>query len=236
MLCTLGDLTKDISYYKRAWKLSNKRYPRAQRSLARHFYNEKNYDKSEKCFEKALLINSNNTSCWFTLGFIQMIKENHQKAIACFAKLVQINPEEGQAWANLSGLFMKLGKMKEAYSTIEQASKIRERDWRVWYNYMMIGFQARKYPSFIKAIDQLIDLNCKTQIESFIIKKLNVVAEIFLESAKSDKNSARQTELIFIKIKKLFEKMGQQMPEKDYVWEQWANFQDWTKSAYELKL
>jgi len=42
MLNMYGDLCQDESYYKKAWKVSEKKYAKAKRSLARvHFYNGK---------------------------------------------------------------------------------------------------------------------------------------------------------------------------------------------------
>jgi hypothetical protein len=39
MLCSYGDLTEDLSYYKKAWKVSGKRLARAQKALGyKYFY------------------------------------------------------------------------------------------------------------------------------------------------------------------------------------------------------
>lgn len=38
MLCMLGDIKRDITFYERAWKESNNRCARAMRSLARDLF------------------------------------------------------------------------------------------------------------------------------------------------------------------------------------------------------
>jgi tetratricopeptide (TPR) repeat protein len=149
----LGDITKDITYYKKAWKASNKRYARAQRSLARQYYNKGDMEKSRKAFEKSLGVNEYQATCWFTLGFVYMRLDLLDKAITAFAKCVQLDETQSLAWANLSGIFMKQGRMHEAFTTISQAAQRRERDAKIWYNFMMVSFQAQKYPSFIKSIN-----------------------------------------------------------------------------------
>jgi len=84
----MGDITRDLSYYKKAWKLGNKKYSRAQRSLARHYYNQGLMEKSKKAFVKTLTINEYQPNCWFTLGFVYMRLDDFDKAINCFAKVV----------------------------------------------------------------------------------------------------------------------------------------------------
>lgn len=50
LLCTYGDIMNDYLQYKKAWKLSNKRYPRAQKSLGRYYFSKGLLEKSIKAF------------------------------------------------------------------------------------------------------------------------------------------------------------------------------------------
>ena len=38
LMCILGDIEKDISFYERAWELSNRKSSRAARSLGEHYF------------------------------------------------------------------------------------------------------------------------------------------------------------------------------------------------------
>lgn len=97
LLCILGDINNnDKSLYKEAWKLSNKKFSRAQRSLGRVYLNEKAFQKSAKSFEKALAINSYQASAWFTLGCVYLAMSQFEKALRCFSSVIQIDETQGK--------------------------------------------------------------------------------------------------------------------------------------------
>ena len=52
VLCLYGDLSEDMTYYKKAWKVSGKKYCRAIRSLGRYYFYSGNTEKAIKCFTK----------------------------------------------------------------------------------------------------------------------------------------------------------------------------------------
>ena len=50
LLCTLGDVKRDISLYTKAWEVSKNRCARAMRSLARQHYFRQEFEESIACF------------------------------------------------------------------------------------------------------------------------------------------------------------------------------------------
>lgn len=42
LMCLYGDMQKDHTYYKKAWKISGKKYANAKRALARYYFYEGN--------------------------------------------------------------------------------------------------------------------------------------------------------------------------------------------------
>jgi tetratricopeptide (TPR) repeat protein len=72
ILCLMGDIKKDHTYYERAWETSKHRYARAMRSLARYHYFQTDFKKAIECFETALAINRLYKDAWFTLGCAYM--------------------------------------------------------------------------------------------------------------------------------------------------------------------
>ena len=76
ILCLLGDMRQDDSYYRRAWSESNEKCARAMRSLGRwHFYRHE-YQESIDCFNKSFAINRLRADDWFTCGCAYMRKED----------------------------------------------------------------------------------------------------------------------------------------------------------------
>ncbi len=72
MLTALADLTRDVSYYERAWVVSNKRYARAKRSLAQHYYDKQEYAACIEHMNEALLVQPLVASAWYLKGIACM--------------------------------------------------------------------------------------------------------------------------------------------------------------------
>lgn len=69
LLCAMGDLTKDVEWFERAWEVSGKRYARAMRSLGRVHLGRQNLEKAAECFNAALALNALYPDSWFSLGY-----------------------------------------------------------------------------------------------------------------------------------------------------------------------
>ena len=66
VLCLLGDMKRDETYYQRAWEESGEKCARAMRSLARAHFAKGRWQDSVDCFSKALAINRLYKDAWFT--------------------------------------------------------------------------------------------------------------------------------------------------------------------------
>lgn len=88
LLCTLADLRSDPSLWKKAWEMSQHKYPRAQRSLARHALEKKNYKSAAESFELALELNALHPDAWFSLGFCYLNLEDDANALKVRLSLV----------------------------------------------------------------------------------------------------------------------------------------------------
>ncbi|KAL1954125.1 hypothetical protein VTO42DRAFT_1705 [Malbranchea cinnamomea] len=110
LFCILGDIDSDITMYERAWAVSNERYARAQRSLARHYASRKppEFKKAEEAYKKSLAINRLNHQAWFALGCIQLELEKWQGAVESFTRTVQLEESDAQAWSNLAAALIHL--------------------------------------------------------------------------------------------------------------------------------
>ncbi|KAF7122103.1 hypothetical protein CNMCM5793_000058 [Aspergillus hiratsukae] len=130
LLCILGDIDTDPTMYERAWEVSNNRYARAQRSLARHYLSLKPpaLEKAEEAYRKSLQINRLNHSAWFALGCVQLELQKWQDAIDSFTRTVQLEDTDAEAWSNLAAAMLRTAKPSETTETAEEEPQDADAD------------------------------------------------------------------------------------------------------------
>ncbi|KAB8076758.1 hypothetical protein BDV29DRAFT_77460 [Aspergillus leporis] len=122
LFCILGDIDSDPTMYERAWEVSNNRYARAQRSLARHYLTLKPpaLEKAEEAYRKSLQINRLNHGAWFALGCVQLELQRWDDAITSFTRAVQLEDDDGEAWSNLAAAILRTSKPDESTPTVSE--------------------------------------------------------------------------------------------------------------------
>ncbi|KAE8144574.1 TPR-like protein [Aspergillus avenaceus] len=123
LFCILGDIDSNPTMYERAWEVSNHRYARAQRSLARHYLTLKPpaLEKAEEAYRKSLHINRLNHGAWFALGCVQLELQRWDDAIDSFTRTVQLEDTDAEAWSNLGAAILRTSKPAESTPTaVEQ--------------------------------------------------------------------------------------------------------------------
>jgi tetratricopeptide (TPR) repeat protein len=116
LFCILGDIDNDEAMYERAWEVSNQRYARAQRSLARLYLKAQPpaLDKAESAYRKSLKINPLNHGAWFAMGCVQLNLEQWGDAIESFTRTVQLEDNDAEAWSNLAAALLQVSSDKPA--------------------------------------------------------------------------------------------------------------------------
>ncbi|KAL1983689.1 hypothetical protein VTN96DRAFT_10118 [Rasamsonia emersonii] len=114
LFCILGDIDQDASMYERAWEVSNQRYARAQRSLARLYMSAKppELEKAEDAYRKSLKINPLNHGAWFALGCVQLNLERWDDAVESFTRTVQLEDSDAEAWSNLAAALLRVSSSR----------------------------------------------------------------------------------------------------------------------------
>lgn len=158
VLCVLADIRQDPDGYVKAWEVSGMKYARAQKSLARYYFNKKNVAKAIESFRLALKVNTYDPASWFTLGICYMTEKQMEEALKCFSQTVSIDESQGQAWGNLASCYIYLKKMEQAYLTLEQAVKYCEYEWRIWANLMGVSIKIKKFYKYFECIEKLVML------------------------------------------------------------------------------
>jgi len=157
--CLLGDLTKTPDYFKKSWKVSNKRYARAMRYLGDHNLRQQNYVKAISCYEKALKINTLYPNTWFCYGCSCLKCAEWQKAMNAFGRVVQIEPDNPEAWSNLHAVFRKLNRNRDAFNALQQGLKYSFSNWRMWDNYFTLALELEEFQTALHALEKLLSLS-----------------------------------------------------------------------------
>ncbi|KAI5287753.1 hypothetical protein KEM54_005767 [Ascosphaera aggregata] len=130
LFCILGDIDSEIKYYERAWDVSNHRFARAQRSIARWHLSQSppNYLAAESAYLQSLQINRLNHQAWFALGCVQLELAKFPAAVESFTRTVQLEEEDAEAWSNLAAALMNLPEPTATTTSSEEAALSRLAD------------------------------------------------------------------------------------------------------------
>ena len=104
--CILGDIEDEPSHYERGWILSKNRFSRAQRSLAEHYIQKKNFTAARDAYVKAVHVNRLNPDMWSRLGDIHLRLGEFEDAASAFSRAIGaasdvVGGEDARTWSNL---------------------------------------------------------------------------------------------------------------------------------------
>jgi len=156
VLCLLGDMKRDETYYERAWEESGEKCARAMRSLGRAWFNKGQWEKAIECFLKALAINRLYKDTWFTCGCAHMRLEQWEKAIFSFGNVVSIDESAVDAWGNIANCYHVQEKLKEALACTEQALKFNRKNWMIWHNCIRFCIADKQFYKACTCVRELI--------------------------------------------------------------------------------
>ena len=125
LYCILGDIDSSPEMYETAWKVSNHRYARAQRSLGRYYFAARDYMKAAEAYEKSLKANQLNQTSWFALGCALLELGTFDKAAEAFSRCVQLDEQDAEGWSNLAAALLRKEPPTE-HNGIEQPSRDAE--------------------------------------------------------------------------------------------------------------
>eukprot|EP00347_Sterkiella_histriomuscorum_P015302 403357539 len=179
ILCLLGDIKKDVSYYEKAWEVSNHKFARAMRSMARIQYFQGEYVKCAESYEKALAISRLYPDAWFTLGCAYMRLEDFKQSIFAFGTSVSIDESNCEAWCNISTCQMRLDRYKEAVMCLEQALKHNRKNWKIWENYIILSIETMQFYKAVSAARELMRVDMTERLNVNLMLK---ICDVFLKN------------------------------------------------------
>ncbi|KAF2456225.1 hypothetical protein BDY21DRAFT_364941 [Lineolata rhizophorae] len=113
LFCILGDLDRAPAMYERAWAVSGGRYARAQRSLGRLRFAERDFAAAAAAYAKSLAVNQTNGAAWFALGCALLEMGAWGRAAEAFGRCVQLDDGDAEAWSNLGTALLRMGMEDE---------------------------------------------------------------------------------------------------------------------------
>ncbi|KAH7052044.1 hypothetical protein B0J12DRAFT_660366 [Macrophomina phaseolina] len=128
LYCILGDIDQDPEMYEKAWEVSGNRYARAQRSLGRHWYSQKNFVKSANAYSKSLRVSQLNQQSWFALGCALLELSEFERAVEAFTRVVQLDDNDAEAWSNLAAALLRLESKGDGAVTEAPAPKLDDEE------------------------------------------------------------------------------------------------------------
>lgn len=158
LYCILGDIDKDLAMYEKAWKISGKRYARAQRSLGQRYFAERDFEKAAEAYGLSLKVNGLNHGAWFALGCAQLELQHFKDAVEAFSRCVQLDDQDAESWSNLAASLLHLRPKAstdskddnpearvtshprtDALKSFKRAAALKHDSYRIWSNVLAVA-------------------------------------------------------------------------------------------------
>eukprot|EP00727_Mastigamoeba_balamuthi_P010689 m51a1_g6242 hypothetical protein (773) ;mRNA; f:14739-17992 len=159
MICMLGDVTDDPSWYARAWEVSGKRFPRAKRSLGHWYLRREKWSDCIAHYLDALALNPIFPTIWFSVGCAALRVSDWHQAQKAFSRCVSLDGEDAEAWSNLAAAQMRLDQPAAAQGSLKEAVRLRPDSWRMWQSYLGACMMCSDYGAAIAALTKLLELS-----------------------------------------------------------------------------
>eukprot|EP01127_Copromyxa_protea_P019654 TRINITY_DN642_c0_g1_i3.p1 TRINITY_DN642_c0_g1~~TRINITY_DN642_c0_g1_i3.p1 ORF type:complete len:821 (+),score=202.87 TRINITY_DN642_c0_g1_i3:19-2481(+) len=219
LLCILGDLTKELEHYERAWTVSRGRCPRAKRSLGIACMAKLDFEAAIAHFEVAVKINPQYASIWFRMGCCALGINDLTRGQRCFSRVVQLYPEDSEAWNNLAAVYIKQGKKKEAFKALKESLKNKNDNWKVWENFVLVAIDTCEFSEAIKAMEEMMAIKEENPVD---IEALTILIQYAIEDIKSGQEYLGN--FIHAKLKNLLDKIQQKVSEDPKLWDIFARY------------
>eukprot|EP00892_Ulva_mutabilis_P007820 jgi/Ulvmu1/540/UM001_0548.1 len=133
LLCAMGELTHQVSWFERAWDASGHKHAPSQRALGQVALSKKQHAEAAGHYQLAVGRNALDAESWFALGYCELKRgpgrEGH--AAVAFTRCVQADLSHGEAWNNLGALHLAAGRYAPAFKAMQVSLKHNRETWQV---------------------------------------------------------------------------------------------------------
>lgn len=236
MVTSLADLTGQEELYERAWTLSQHRYPRAKRTLAKICHDRGDYAQAIAHLSAALQVQPMVATAWYLKGIACMRIERWEEGVQAFMRCVQQDSEIGEAWANIGAIYMRLQDWPKAYHALTEAYKQKREGWKVLENLLNVTLSMQRWKESIRVMTSLVDLRHKSD-RPVHIRQLRylmkvIVTECANEQQSSDGQRSEATSKMVtlpelaVHLETLLQKITSKTKSDPQVWDVVAEFYD----------
>ena len=211
LYCILGDIDRDISMYSLAWSVSGNRYARAQRSMGRQYFAQKEYSKAAESYNLSLKLNALNHSAWFALGCAYLELQSFKLAVEAFSRCVQLDDEDAEAWSNLAAALLHLRPKatdqngdgeerritnhprQDALKAFKRAATLKHSNSKIWSNVLAVAASTNPpaYTDIITAQRNIIELRGSTEGEKCIdVEIIDLLVRHVIQISSSSEGAA----------------------------------------------
>lgn len=138
------------------------------KGLSLYLVNDKkrNYYEAIRCFNKAKLLDRNNSKIWHYLGHCYNELEKYKDAVLCFSNELKIDSSDDHSWTEKGNSLLELGiepeedkQLKEAILCYEKAIKLNPKNDIALANKGRSLWELKKYDEAIKSFDKALRID-----------------------------------------------------------------------------
>lgn len=192
--CLLGDVNGDPEYWQKSWEVSNHHYARAQRSLGKYYFGQKDFTKTLEAYAISLKINPLNHGAWFMYGCAGLETSQFEVAAEAFTRCISIDHTDGESWNNLASSLLRMGKdrKRDAWKALKTATNLKFESWRMWENYMLVSLDILEYGEVVRAMRRVIEIRTDVGESAIDIDVLRMlIQEVIGETLSEDDQELR---------------------------------------------
>lgn len=221
LVCFLGDITMEVSYYNKAIEMSSDRNARARKSLGNLMLLRNHFESAYGHLRRSLELQPIQLGVWFNAGYCAWKMEHYSDAVACFHRCVSLEPDHFEAWNNLSSAYIKIGQKERARKILQEALKFNIEHPKVWENFLLLCVDTAHFDQAINAFHRLLDLNKQQKDDEVLDILASKVLQMYNEA--DDEASREQAAQLKGKLLKLFGRLSALQTLSSKAWQSYAS-------------
>lgn len=151
------------------------------KNLGNVFLDKGDTEQAVQNFRQALLLDPEDTSLYFSIGFAYKKLKQYEHSVAYYEKAVELKPNLPQAYYNLGNIYKEMENMDEAVSNYQKALLLKPNDVDILVTLARILKDRKQNEEAIKFYQRAIE--AKPHMEDVLVE----LAEMYVEANEIEK-------------------------------------------------